>query len=104
MELEPKSLNISNRRRVNWFYVGMAFACVAFGWLWHKPTHRGEVAVSCIVGGTAFWLVLGPGLMQLRFHDSGLVRTCFIFGGVAGLLVIMKWLVPLLHRYVATLP
>jgi hypothetical protein len=102
VELEPKGLGVPlyRRDRSGWLF---AVACVAFGWLWHKPTQLPQILVSCGVGGAVFWLSIGPGLNQLKYHTSRTVRVAFFVASVVLVIAVMKHLVPLLHRYVGSL-
>ena len=102
MELEPRNLGIPlyRRDRSAWWF---ALACAGCGWLWHKPTHFAQILVSCVVGGAAFWLSIGPGLNQLKYHASRLVRAFFFVSSVALVVAVMKYLVPPLHACVAGL-
>ena len=103
MELEPKSLGIPLYRR-DWSALWFALASAGCAWLWHQPTHLPQVLVSCFVGGFAFWLTLGPGLNQLKYHRFRLVRVIFFIASLAVVFVVMQHLVPLLSSYVASNP
>jgi hypothetical protein len=103
MELEPRNLNIPLYRR-DWNGLWFVLASAALAWLWHKPTQLPTIAISCVVGGFAFWLALGPGLNRFKYHDSAIVQWATLVVSVAGVLFVMWWFVPLLHSYVATHP
>jgi hypothetical protein len=100
MELEPKSLGVPLHRRDKSAWL-LPLACAGCAWLWHKPTLPGQILVSCVVGGTALWLSLGPGLKQLKYHNSRLVRAVFFVASIALVFIVMKYFVPALHAYVA---
>jgi hypothetical protein len=101
VELEPKSLGVPLYRRNHsrWLFPVL---CGAFGWLWHKPTQLPQILVSLVVGGAVFWLSIGPGLNQLKYHTSRLVRLGFFVGSLVLVYAVMKHLVPLLHVHVAS--
>ena len=100
MELEPKSLGVPLYRR-DWSALWFALASAGCAWLWHKPTQLPQILVSCLVGGFAFWLSLGPGLNQLKYHRSRLVRALFFVASLGAAFAVMQYLVPLLSSYVA---
>lgn len=103
MELEPKSLGIPLYRR-DWSALWFALASAGCAWLWHRPTNLPDILVTCLLGGFAFWLSLGPGLNQLKYHHSRLVRACFFIASLAGVFVVMEHLVPMLSSYVTPNP
>ena len=100
MELEPKTLDAPLYRR-DWDKLWFAFASAGLGWLWHKPTHIPAMIISCVVGGLAIWLVLGPGLYQFKYHSSPIIRGLTFVASISGLLIVVGWIVPLLHQFVA---
>jgi hypothetical protein len=100
MQLEPPSLGVPLYRR-DWSALLFVLASMGCAWLWHKPTHLPEILVSCLVGGLAFWLALGPGLSRLRHHQSWFVRAIFLVVSVAGVFSVMEYVVPLLSSYAA---
>ena len=98
MRLDPPSLGVPLYRR-NWSAVWLVPACMGCAWLWHRPIHLPEVLVSCVVGGVAFWLALGPGLSRLRYHRSWFVRATVRAVSVAGAFAVMEYVVPVLSFY-----
>ncbi len=100
IELEPRSLGVPLYRR-DWTALWYAVAGVGCAWLWSKPTRLSDIIVSSVVGGTAFWLCLGPGLNQLRYHQSRPVRAATFAASVVVLFAVMQYLVPALSNYVA---
>lgn len=101
MELEPKSLGVPLYRR-NWSGVWFALASMGCAWLWHKPTDVLGIAISCLIGGLAFWLALGPGLNFLKYHPSPLVRGLTFFAAVGGTAFIMQRVIPFINSYVGS--
>ena len=98
IEIEPRILGIPLYRR-DWSALWYAIASVACAWLWHRPTQLPAILVSCLVGGVAFWVCLGPGVNQLRYHQSRLVRLAAFVGSLVVLYAVMAYLVPTLSRY-----
>lgn len=101
MKLEPKSLGIPLHRR-KWPNVWFVLASIVCAWLWHKPTDVLGIAISCLVGGITFWLVLGPGLNFLKYHPSPAVRTVTFFLSVGGAFFVMQTVVPFLNSYIGS--
>ncbi|QBC45232.1 hypothetical protein C1H71_17960 [Iodobacter fluviatilis] len=103
MEAEPRNLNIPLYRR-DWNGLWFVLGSAACAWLWHKPTQLPAITISCVVGGLAFWLALGPGLNRFKYHDSFIVRWATFVALIVGVPFVMRWLVPLLHSYVVSNP
>jgi len=103
MEQRPKSLAIPLYRR-DWLALWFALASAGCAWLWYKPTQLPDILVSCLVGGLAFWLSLGPGLNQIKFHQSHYVRALFLVSAVVFVFAVMEYLVPQVSSYVAATP
>lgn len=101
MELEPKSLGIPLYRR-NWSALWFALASAVCAWLWHMPTHLPGILVTCSVGGFSFWLTLGPGLRQLKYHHFRFFRIIFFVASLAFVFFVMEHLVPRLSSYVSS--
>jgi hypothetical protein len=101
MELEPKNLGIPLYRR-NWSALWFVLASAGIAWMWHRPTTFPAIVISCLVGGSAIWVFLGPGLNQVREHRSIVVRACCFVGSVVGVVIVMRYVVPWLHSYAAT--
>jgi hypothetical protein len=60
-----------------------------------------SIVTTCIIGGAAFWLGLGPGLYGLRNHRNLAVRVLALLGSLALILFTMKKVIPLVEAYVA---
>ena len=100
MEIEPPHLNVPLYRR-NWSALWFVVASGVCAWSWHRPTAVSQVLVSVLVGGLAFWFALGPAFNLFRYHQSRGVRALFLIASVAGVFLVMQFLVPFLHAYVS---
>jgi dolichol kinase len=97
-EIEPRNLGIPLYRR-DWSALWYVVASAVCAWLWYRPTQIFSILISCLVGGLAFWFCLGPGLNQLRYHQSRRVRLAAFIASLVVLYAVMQYLVPALSSY-----
>jgi len=60
-----------------------------------------SIAITCTIGGAAFWIGLGPGLYGLRNHRNLAVQLLGLLACIALILFTMKKVIPFVEGYVA---
>lgn len=93
MPLEPKSLDIPLYKR-DWSNLWFVMASAGAAWLFRRPTNGLDIAITCLVGGLAIWLTLGPGLNAIKYHANPLVRLVTFVGSIVGCLFVLQTAVP----------
>jgi len=95
-----QGLNIPLHRR-SWFQLQLAVGSILVGWLWHRPTEIGQIAVSCLLGGLAVWFFLAsPIIWHFGNHRMPIVRGIALIVAVVGLVAFMRTVIPYAHALV----
>lgn len=100
MPLEPKGLGIPLYKR-DWSNLWFVIASAGVAWLFRRPMNGLDIAITCLVGGLAVWLTLGPGLTALKYHPNPLVRLVTFVGSIVGCLFVLRTAVPWLLTKIA---
>lgn len=85
----------------DWSRLWMILASIAVAWLFRRPTSLPDIALTCVLGGMAIWLTLGPGLNALKYHRSRLVQYSTLTGCIILCIFVMRTLIPWLLMVLA---